>query len=53
MTTKSEEIDSQFQWRQFRNFNVRFECVGLQGVGGGGGGGGWVVFDWEYLDLDS
>ena len=49
MNIKSEEIDSQFHWRQFHNFRVRFVCIRL---GGGGGGGRGVGLDWEYLDFD-
>ena len=45
MNIKSEEIDSQFHWRQFHNFRVRFVCIRL-GVGGGGG------LDWESQDFD-
>ena len=48
MNIKSEEIDSQFHWRQFHNFRVRFVCIRL----GGGGGWGGVGFDWESLDFD-
>ena len=39
MNIKSEEIDSQFHWRQFHNFRVRFVCIRLGG--GGWGGVGW------------
>ena len=51
MNIKSEEIDSQFHWRQFHNFRVRFVCIRL-GVGGDGVGWGGVGFNWESLDFD-
>lgn len=45
MNIKSQEIDSQFHWRQFHNFRVRFVCIRLGGRGwggrGGAGGVGW------------
>lgn len=41
MNIKSEEIDSQFHWRQFHNFRVRFVCIRLGGRGWEGGGVGW------------
>lgn len=40
MNIKSEEIDSQFHWRQFHNFRVRFVCIRLGGGGGCGVGCG-------------
>ena len=47
MNIKSEEIDSQFHWRQFHNFRVRFVCIRLREGGGEG-----VGLDWESLDFD-
>lgn len=41
MNIKSQEIDSQFHWRQFHNFRVRFVCIRLGGRGWGGWRVGW------------